>query len=105
MKEFKGTPGPWQVAGPCCDAVGVEFDSTGYKAICHRPERTGGKMTDEYNANMQLIAAAPELLEALQNLISGYEDMAEVGMFDMLCHGDEIEAANAAIKKALGEKQ
>lgn len=49
--------------------------------------------------------AAPELLEALQDLIYGYEDMAEVGMFDMFCHGDEIKAANAAIKKALGEKQ
>ena len=47
--------------------------------------------------------AAPELLEALQELISGYEDREQSGMFDMLAHGDLIQKANAAINKALGE--
>ena len=91
MKEFKGTPGPWEVAGPCCDAVGAEFDSAWYKAICHRPERTGGKLTDEYNANMRLIAVAPELLEALQDL----ESRANIYV--------NTSEAKAAINKALGE--
>ncbi len=47
--------------------------------------------------------AAPELLEALKELISGYEDREKSGMFDMLVHGDLIEKANVAINKALGE--
>lgn len=55
-------------------------------------------------SDLNLISAAPELLEALQSIIQGYENRSNSGMFDMLCHGDEIEKANAAIAKALGEK-
>ena len=91
MKEFKGTPGPWH----------WDEEGLGNKNHIVFGKEYPAEMTSK--ANKDLIAAAPELLEALQNLISGYEDMAEVGMFDMLCHGDEIEAANAAINKALGE--
>lgn len=94
MENFKGTPGPWEVAGLCCDAVGTEFDSAWYKAICHRPERTGGKLTDEYNSNMRLIAAAPELLEALRFIINDCSRMIPK------CAEDK---ARAAINKALGE--
>lgn len=89
--EFKGTPGPWGVTGPCCPGVGAEFDGGWHKSICMRPERTGGKLTDEYNANMQLIAAAPELLEALQDLVASCR--IYVNTTD----------AQAAIAKALGE--
>lgn len=92
MKEFKGTPGPWSInhyynwiESENADKV-VIGGSQGY-----RPD------------DAQLIAAAPELLEALQELISGYEDREQSGMFDMLVHGDLIEKANAAINKALGE--
>lgn len=97
MKEFKGTPGPWEVAGPYCDAVGAEFDSAWYKAICHRPERTGGKLADEYNANMRLIAAAPELLEALQ------ETIHEVGHWLSTQNPELKGKIESAINKALGE--
>lgn len=106
MEVFKGTPGPWS-ADKTSRAVGP---------ISHDDDQSYGMLIPvawvEFDteveiqaSNQNLIAAAPELLEALQNLISGYEDMSEVGMFDMLCHGDEIQAANAAIKKALGENQ
>lgn len=62
-----------------------------------------GAVIDVNGDNAKLIAAAPELLEALQELISGYEDREHLGMFDMLVHGDLIQKANAAINKALGE--
>lgn len=88
MEKFKGKPGPWHWEG---------------KVLCNDAHIVGGDGWAFNDADKKLIAAAPELLEALQNLISGYEDMSGHGMFDMLCHGDEIEAANAAIKKALGE--
>ncbi len=96
MDKFEGTPGPWEVAGPCCDAVGTEFDSVWYKAICHRPERTGGKLTDEYNANMRLIAAAPDLLEALQKMVESYQ-------FEASIDNPALLQARAAIAKALGK--
>lgn len=102
--EFKGTPGPWAVVGACCDGVGADFDSGGHKSVCQRPARTGGKLTDEYNANMHLIAAAPELLEALRQLRDYVEDVCAVSSDD--CHDDHpLNLANKAIKKALGKKQ
>lgn len=103
MSEFKGTPGPWEVVGPCCDAVGTNFDKGGwYKPIVNRPPRTGGKHTDEYNANLYLIAAAPELLAALQKLCVYAEDVCGVCPDD--CHEEHpLMSAHAAIAKALGE--
>ncbi len=92
--EFKGTPGPWSVTDPCCLGVGGDFDKGWYKSVCIRPERTGGKLTDEYNANMRLIAAAPELLEALQFIIDDCSRMIPK------CAEDK---ARTAIAKALGE--
>lgn len=95
MNEFKGTPGPWEVTGACCDAVGANFDKGGwYKPIANRPPRTGGKHTDEYNANLHLIAAAPELLDALQDCLSWVNNGIA---------RDAHTKATQAIKKALGE--
>lgn len=95
MNEFKGTPGPWEVVGPCCDAVGANFDKGGwYKPIANHPPRTGGKHTDEYNANLHLIAAAPELLEALQDALHVHDKHSEYPEWDF---------ARAAIAKALGQ--
>lgn len=51
-------------------------------------------MIDVNGGNAQLIAAAPELLEALINLVDIVDDMV---------HGPSTDAAHAAIKKALGE--
>lgn len=97
MKGFKGTPGPWAVVGACCDGVGADFDSGGHKSVCQRPARTGGKLTDEYNANMHLIAAAPELLEALEMLV--------VFTTPTKRNAAALSKAYAAIAKAIGESQ
>ena len=99
MKEFKGTPGPWAVVGACCDGVGADFDSGGHKSVCQRPERTGGKLTDEYNANMHLIAAAPELLEALTSTLD------EIGFWLSQQKPELKERLVSAVVKALGESK
>lgn len=59
----------------------------------------------EHAANARLIAAAPDLLSALQNMLmhigAGREDGVE-----WVCepiHADEIKAARAAIAKATGK--
>lgn len=99
MKEFKGTPGPWTVVGACCDAVGADFDSGGYKSVCQRPARTGGKLTDEYNANMHLISAAPELLEALTSTLD------EIGFWLSQQKPELRDKLVSAVEKALGESK
>ena len=98
--EFKGTPGPWAVVGTCCDGVGADFDSGGHKSVCQRPARTGGKLTDEYNANMHLIASSPRLLELLMKCVDALEEVSS----QQWC-GPIIDEARAEIAKALGESQ
>ena len=104
MKEFKGTPGPW-IADKTSRAVGPvsHDDDQSYGILIPVAWVEFDQDVGIQESNQRLIAAAPELLEALKELISGYEDREKSGMFDMLVHGDLIEKANAAINKALGE--
>lgn len=90
MKEFKGTPGPWSTNG---NSV---FNDDGYD-IVHLTygEYTGIK---EDEANTSLIAAAPNLLEALQSAIYHVREQAKS---DAHAAG-VLNACNAAIAKALG---
>lgn len=84
MKEFKGKPGPWHWEG---------------KVLCNDAFIVGGDGWTFNDADKKLIAAAPELLEALQYLTHalGYGSSMDVAK------GEEM--AELAIKKALGEKQ
>lgn len=81
MKEFKGTPGPWH----------WDEEGLGNKNHIVFGKEYPAEMTSK--ANKDLIAAAPELLEALQDLES------------RACIYVNTSKAMAAIKKALGEKQ
>lgn len=98
MSEFKGTPGPWFV-----DGFGDVNDTQGIteKTICIAACRGVTDIKrDKYNAN--LIAAAPELLEALQWA------MKKIGPYykrttSNHVHCDQVDKANAAIAKALGK--
>ena len=104
MREFKGTKGPWAVEknnifieivqeesgnkiGDTC-ASGHYFDDG---------ECLNGDVTV---ANSKLIAAAPELLEALQSLL---EDYKEILHMEFNLDGNEItNISEKAINKALG---
>lgn len=88
MSEFKGTPGPWHIAN------GIQVRSNKHQIA---KVWMFGYGTGE--ANARLIAAAPELLEAVALLVS----MAESGMPDLNPHDEFImETARAAIAKAIG---
>nr|DAP28018.1 MAG TPA: Ead/Ea22-like protein [Caudoviricetes sp.] len=106
MNEFKGTPGPWKV------------EDNGYFYDINAVRGTVGNVcssiswfdNDEHRgpvaiANAQLIAAAPELLEALQLLMAeqtgGNKSCGHNG-FTCMC---SYNKARAAISKALGEAQ
>ena len=81
----KHTPGPWEIFS------NLEVSSGG-KIIC---EMRGFK--DEDDANGRLITAAPDLLEALENLADYVDERAG----DNECR--PLENARAAIVKAKGE--
>lgn len=98
MSETKSTPGPWRF-----DREFGEIRADFHGVIC-RPAFRGSAInsTEEIRANAQLIAAAPELLAALELCLknSGFRRASGVESGPMIER--EIEAARAAINKAKG---
>lgn len=88
----KHTPGPW-VSIRYLDSRFYELGSNEFHARLAFTHGEGD--TDE--ANMRLIAAAPDLLEALENLADYIDERAG----DNECR--PLENARAAIAKAKGE--
>lgn len=91
MKRFMGTPGSWKYTIRNVNEMmttfhGVVMGDT-YIEIATRNEREDAK----------LLAAAPDLLEALQNMVTAYEYEASIDNPALL-------AARAAISKALGDE-
>lgn len=89
MSAHKHTPGPWCVEGVGIRALVRAGTSGVIVAVRHRLS------AQENEANARLIAAAPELLEALENILSNCLDS------DGLSRA--YENARAAIAKATGE--
>jgi hypothetical protein len=100
MRETKFTPGPWLVERRATKktgthhTIGVMLDEMGGVFGTHTSGRymSVSGCIDEHDA--ALIAAAPDLYEALR-------DMCEGGGLDD--GGDVIEKGIAALKKARGE--
>ncbi|EOE5505744.1 hypothetical protein ACKJUJ_001088 [Cronobacter sakazakii] len=82
---MKYSPGPWKWEG---------------KVLCNEKNIVGGGDWDFSAANKRLIAAAPDLLEALQEFVDLFPDVID---------GDAIMPAldkgYAAISKAIGEEE
>jgi hypothetical protein len=96
--ETKHTPGPWHVAfgGKDTDDYAIIGSKFSERAICNMEPR------DYVQANARLIAAAPELLEALKGLL---DQLNGIGIPDW--HGAEglsLEETIAAINKAEGQE-
>jgi hypothetical protein len=93
MKEFKGTKGEWKVAKE--DTLGrVMVDFSKHRGGIDIWDHANDSMTHkESYENAKLIASAPDLLEALQDLARFCEEN-EVGA--------DLSLAGIAIKKALG---
>lgn len=96
--EFRGTPGPWvrESAGRGIGPVS-EDDDQSYGMVIPVAYVDFGESDEVQNANANLIAAAPDLLEALQDLLIRVADDEEYGP------EHAITRARAAISKALGE--
>lgn len=97
MSKAAHTPGPWKLrraehsweydfilhAGPHIIAWSIP-----------RADRSNTLKKSEHIANAKLIAEAPELLDALENIAAGNTNPDEM-----------VEIARAAVKKATGRKQ
>lgn len=100
MSELKHTPGPWEW-----------WTSNSFLRLSSRGGKDGGvidsfKMSDGHTSlsvnreDMALIAAAPDLLEALQLLLKQAQSRATTTYPEW--HG-AVNKARAAISKATGE--
>lgn len=101
------TPGPWAFRPETSAIVGATHhvgENYAYETIGHLSESIFIDAS-EREANARLIAAAPDLLAALENIISLAERGAKSGndpeMTDIWLRGD-IAAARAAIARATG---
>ena len=96
------TPGPWEV---CHTAKGYPYQIIAPNSDNDAKGRVGKNVTrwgsislptsDEGKANARLIAAAPDLLAALEAVVHAYENGGMI---------DPIQQAIAAIAKARGAK-
>lgn len=102
MSEFKGTPGEWSfshnsVSDDNVACIEINSSESLYEiAYLQSTPSSIGKYEqtslDKTIANAHLIAAAPELLEALQAVVRVADRQT-----------DEFDMARAAIEKALGK--
>ena len=81
----KHTPGPWHTAGE----QGVQIRSAKDQIA-----KVWTMRGNEWKANARLIAAAPELLEALQDMVSDHASLSAA----------TLAFARAAIAKATGDQ-
>lgn len=99
MKEFKGTRGKWYMSN---DTGGLQVHSTRFPAGIDIISLMFPQFHDEQTkANAQLIAAAPELLNALQALMDGVANLPPLTAIEGALE-KQYKQAEKAINKALG---
>jgi len=106
------TPGPWEAVFENDERGQPQVIYRGLVCLISHGDRrisvvTDGRncSTDEWEANARLIAAAPDLLEAVQELLSGHDNLyvAHFGPASNPLNDIAAKAARAAIAKALGD--
>src|SRR5690606_17742348 len=103
MSAFKGTPGPWRLSSEsptiikqCTSLIGLPDGGVLIGSACGH-ESSGFFPTNEQAiSNARLIAAAPELLEALESVLGNCLDSEGLAA--------AYAKARAAIAKARGEQ-
>ena len=103
------TPGPWKASRRYADTIVIEGDG-GYRHIVgvgadEITESGGEEMSAEQEANARLIAAAPELLAALERLtdVTQWLDVSFASEDEEAEAEEALGVAQAAIAKARGK--
>ncbi len=94
------TPGPWKIVTVDGQNTGSIF--SGKIRVCAKVGEDV-KLQKTADADIALIAAAPELLEALQEVVNSNPVLVATNP-NCLRYVAAIEKARAAIKKARGEE-
>ncbi len=109
MRKSKHTPGPWTAYDAAAYGTSIKHGSMTGQCIA-AVHLYQGLSVETYAANVRLIAAAPELLEALEHLaaIAGTgllhrQSLDKQGMVELF--EEARAAARAAIAKATGGDQ
>lgn len=97
MGEFKGTPGRWELDQFDNVVHGKPDNWSRKETVRVSGVALPGRVTEEYAANTMLVAAAPELLEALQALTKAIDYGTSMDVVEAQ------EKAQDVISKALGE--
>ena len=113
--ETKHTPGPWKRQTginaafpelPEIIQIVHERDDGGARYVCdlmpHVYETTPDGLREELDANARLIAAAPEMLEALEQILDALEH-EDSGKEPDEATDPMLGIARAALRKARGE--
>ncbi|EOL9006610.1 hypothetical protein ACOZ3Q_000621 [Cronobacter sakazakii] len=106
MKEFKGTPGPWSL-DEFDNVVHGEAPSHGWvrkETVRVSGVALPGRVTEEYAANTRLVAAAPDLLVALQEMTAIVKKNSYPQPDKPSSNYTRAEWAESIISKALGEE-
>ena len=93
MNSQKHTPGPWEVG--CLDHAGQRIVRGEHIEICTCWHHSVGSIEKEMEANARLIAAAPDMLRALETLVAFFDTTGLSTEF--------LTSARAAISKATTE--
>lgn len=108
MSGFKGTPGPWELMKDDDELKVIQAGSLekgfGWKSYCNVCDGVSG------GDDARLIAAAPELLEALMSMVSRIEYYAtladankpNIEDWAYTYNSTDMDVARQAIDKALG---
>lgn len=99
---FKGTPAPWDSVVSTDLELPSGIIKSGDKSIAHTLQKDVG--AEQARANAHLIAAAPELLEALIEIVEMQSNNYGDGMTTHIKLKKLAEKANKAIAKALGQQ-
>lgn len=94
MSDFKGTPGPWEVESNAY-YFSIESQGGGIGDVCMSGHVFDGGdcLGSTSKANASLIAAAPELLEALQEALPWVNNGLARG-----AHAKAVAAINKALR-------
>ena len=104
MNETKFTPGPWTTQGWGALWAYIPVNDARHNLVCSMyPDPAHDYSRNEVLANAHLIAAAPDLYEALAGIIADDDSSTSLAL-QRSRWDDRMVAARAALAKARGEQ-